>query len=729
MEALSLIDVSAEDDLLLDLASPPPPPPHPDPPRAGTGSLVGAEASDSEHPGGSPAAAGRAVDPDGVMEEQAAPERTESPKQRKAKTGVNLRKSLAWDSAFFTSEGVLDTEELAIVNSTFRKTQGSRLPGIAEEMRRSGESTTSTLESESWAMENLETELFDNVRASIQRTLGKFDKAPGVTAGSSKPSKATTNATRIAARKVVDRMPQTKIKAPVSTSQGVVGGKQRPQVTPKEPTAGRAALSGGAEAKPSSRPPRALPRVATMRSSTNTTVTSEITGKRSSTGGVVTRQAVGKPANTTASVRPGGVMKSSSISKSGAFTSAATSPFQGVSVDTKQDAKIKSATVSNKNRTAQRVPVRSSSRSDSSKTKPSRSSGNKIPARVPGDRPSPSISPSSSIDSMSSVISGASTASTVGKMSHTSESFNTQSSLSPSLRKSNDCPPTTKHRSPIVIEGQYSETAPFVDNSKATADTTNKGKSSKPSGLRRPTPKIGYFDAEKSIGQNIGVQMQIQPLKIQSPLPATPKSQPSSTETIYTTICQQESRSNAAPQEESGASRSKMVKAAPLKIALMEAEPFKVAEPEMCTQQTTPVVAEPDSEKPIDQNIGAQVQLQPMEIQCSLPATPNCQSPSNQTMNTASSFGQQESKPTAAPQEEVPLKVVQMELAPLKVADHDVCTHQSGPMVAADTAKENIPALHQNIQANVDASSLAVELLTQKLSSISLGEGAPNLAS
>jgi hypothetical protein len=29
------------------------------------------------------------------MEEQAAPERTESPKQRKVKTGVNLRKSLA----------------------------------------------------------------------------------------------------------------------------------------------------------------------------------------------------------------------------------------------------------------------------------------------------------------------------------------------------------------------------------------------------------------------------------------------------------------------------------------------------------------------------------------------------------------------------------------------------------------------------------------------------------
>jgi hypothetical protein len=47
-------------------------------------------------------------------------------------------------------------------------------------------------------------------------------------------------------------------------------------------------------------------------------------------------------------------------------------------------------------------------------------------------------------------------------------------------------------------------------------------------------------------------------------------------------------------------------------------------------------------------------------------------------------------------------------------------------VVAADTAKENVPAVHQNIKANVDASAL-VDLLTQKLSSISLG--APDLSS
>lgn len=153
MEALSLIDVSAEDDLFLGLASPPAlaQPPDREPPRAGeqtshpillpppfwelgmgdlgvegirrcplwlrisgsddgapfVGFRVGAVEAAAElgAPDDSTAAEGRTADLDGVREDQTAPELAESPKQRKAKTGVNLRKSLAWDSAFFTSEG------------------------------------------------------------------------------------------------------------------------------------------------------------------------------------------------------------------------------------------------------------------------------------------------------------------------------------------------------------------------------------------------------------------------------------------------------------------------------------------------------------------------------------------------------------------------------------------------------------------------------------------------
>ncbi|CAL5062559.1 unnamed protein product [Urochloa decumbens] len=817
MEALSLIDVSAEDDFLLDVSTPPrapAPPRHPDPTHAG--SLVDAKAA---------AAEGRAADPDGVMEEQAAPERTESPKQRKAKAGVNLRKSLAWDSAFFTSEGVLDTDELAIVNSTFRKTQGSRLPGIAEDMRKSGDSTTSTLESETWAMESLETELFDNVRASIQRSIGKPNKVPGGTSGSSKPPMA--KATRIAARKG-PQMPQTKIRAPVSTHQGIGGGKQRPQANSIGSAAARANMPIAAEAKTSSKPPRALPRVAMMRSSTSTAITSATSDKRSSTGGAGNRQAAGKTANTSTSVRPGVGTKSSAITKSGSFTSATNT--HGVSMNTRPEANTR--TTLSKNMSAQRVPVHSLPKSDISKTVPSRVSRVKIPARGHTDRASPSISPCSSVDSMSSVLSGVSIASTVGNMSHTSEG---------SLRTSNDCPPTPKIRPTSVTEG---------DNSKSAASITNQGKGFKPTGLRRPTPKIGYFDAEKSIDQNIGAQVQPQPMKIQSLLPATPKSQPpiqsmnathqqkndpsksnmvkaqplnvvqmdvesfmvaepepmkiqsmlpstpksqppiqsmnatphkkndlskSNAVTVLplnvvqmdaesykvaepevwtlqtdpevakpeagqlqsieiqcllpatsnSTSGEQESEPTAGPHYEARASKSK---AMPVKAAQLEAKPSKVAEPE--AHRTTPVMAKPEPGKSIGQKVGALVQLPLEEIQCSHPATP--------TSQASSTFCQKESKPVAAPHEISackskatkggPLKPTQMEVDPLKVAEPEACLLQPDPVVVADTPKENIPAVHKNIQANVDPSSL-VDLLTQKLSSISLGEATPDLGS
>nr|CAB3454436.1 unnamed protein product [Digitaria exilis] len=674
MEALSLIDVSAEDDLLFDLATPPPapaPPRHPDPTHGG--SLVGAEAAPHVVPAdGSPAAASRTADPDGVTEEQSAPERTESPKQRKVKKGVNLRKSLAWDSAFFTSEGVLDTEELAMANSTFRRTQGSRLPGIVEEMRKSGDST-STLDSEVWATESLDTQLFDSVRASIQKSLAKPNKVPGGPAGSSKPPKATANGPCIAARKGVDRIPQTKIRDPVSTSQGAVGGKQRPQVSSKMSAAARVKnLPGAAEAKTSSKPPRALPRVAVMRSSTNTAITPATLDKRSSTGGVVNRPAAAKAANTSASRRLGRV----TVEKSVALTSTNSS---SCGLDTRDKAKTKS-TLSNPIRTAQRVPVRSSSKPDTSRPLPPRS-GSKIPTRGHVGRASPTISPHSSVDSMSSVISGASTASTIGKMSHTSESLNT---LSPSLRKSNDCPLTPKLRPTTVKEGLSA----CADSSNASTDVTNQGKGFKPTGLRRPTPKIGYFDAEKSIEHNMGAQVQQQPMKIQCLLPATPTA---------SSIAKQESKLNAA--------------------ALEEHDP------------PLEVMAQPEADKSIDQSVDAPVPL--MEIQCLHPATPTSQASSN--------ICRQERKRIASPFEEinaskskatkaVPVEAVKVGVDPLKVAKLEACLHQADLVVATDTPKENIPTDHQNVQANVDASSL-VDLLTQKLSSISLGEATPNLAS
>ncbi|XP_037450976.1 mucin-12-like isoform X2 [Triticum dicoccoides] len=727
MDALSLIDVSGEeDDFLLDLASPPQ---HPDPPaRAAPGAAV--VGADSKRPAvGSPppppaVAGGQAVDP-----AEQAPERAQSPKKTK---GVNLRKSLAWDKAFFTSEGVLDTEELGIVNSTFRKSQGSSLlPGIAEEMRRSMESTTSSLESESFVLESLETELFDNVRASIQRTLGKPDKAPIVASGSSKTPRSAAKAPPVTVRKGVDRIPQTqsKIRPPASISNGSVGGtKQRPQVTLKEPAAARVAASKAAEAKPSSKPPRALPRVATMRAPTNTAVTSGIADKRSSTGGVVNRQAVAKSANSSASVpsRPGGGPKNNSTSKSGALSLAASPSLRSAPM---AGGKTKSPTLISKNRTAQRIPIRSSSRSDISKVDPARASRNKSH----GESASPTISPSSSVDSMSSVISGVSTASTVGRASHTSETFSTRSSsLSPSTRKSNDHPPTTLRRPVIVREGQAS--GAFADNVKSNVDTSTQGNGFKPSGLRRPTPKIGYFDAEKSVEQKAGARAQLQPTKVLfSPLATQNSWIPSTPKTIPATLTfeQEEPKSRAAAPSQTKASPS-----LPLRVAQTEVKPSKVTEHEVSQKEALPLLSPRVAQTETEPSEVAEDDISPTKASPSLPSLTVVQTEVESSKVSENEAAMHESGPlvtftasfsetTAAPCEDsspsLLLGVAKMEVEPLGVIDHEAETSkvseheahvlETGPLVAMDIAEdEGIPALNQNVQANGDISSSTVEL-------------------
>jgi len=97
---------------------------------------------------------------------------------------------LLFSILFLGAAGVLNTEELAIVNSTFKKTEVCSLPGIQEELRKSTEST-STLDSESYTLESLEGDLFENLRASIQMSFGKRDCSSGESAASCMGCKTT----------------------------------------------------------------------------------------------------------------------------------------------------------------------------------------------------------------------------------------------------------------------------------------------------------------------------------------------------------------------------------------------------------------------------------------------------------------------------------------------------------------------------------------------------------
>lgn len=91
-----------------------------------------------------------------------------------------LRKSIAWDNAFFSSDGVLDPEELSAMNNGFKGLESSLFPGIPEDlkMRRSVDSdlTFESLESDAFSLESFEGDLFEDVRASIHRSCGPLNR-------------------------------------------------------------------------------------------------------------------------------------------------------------------------------------------------------------------------------------------------------------------------------------------------------------------------------------------------------------------------------------------------------------------------------------------------------------------------------------------------------------------------------------------------------------------------
>lgn len=71
--------------------------------------------------------------------------------------------------------GVLDPEELSIVNKGFKKHE-TRLPGIQEDVWRSTESN-STIDSGSSSLSSLEIDLFEDIRASMHKLTDKSDVA------------------------------------------------------------------------------------------------------------------------------------------------------------------------------------------------------------------------------------------------------------------------------------------------------------------------------------------------------------------------------------------------------------------------------------------------------------------------------------------------------------------------------------------------------------------------
>ncbi|XVE79098.1 hypothetical protein DITRI_Ditri14bG0030300 [Diplodiscus trichospermus] len=73
-------------------------------------------------------------------------------KRKKKAGGYNLRKSLAWDRAFFTEEGVLNSTELSLISGNLGKSSGEKLLVIEEEIE--------SLSGDSQDLKALESNLF-----------------------------------------------------------------------------------------------------------------------------------------------------------------------------------------------------------------------------------------------------------------------------------------------------------------------------------------------------------------------------------------------------------------------------------------------------------------------------------------------------------------------------------------------------------------------------------------
>lgn len=433
----------------------------------------------------------------------------------------NLRKSLAWDTAFFTSDGVLDSEELSSMIAV-DKGQKQMLPGIQEEVHRSTDSI-STLESEALTLESVEADLFEDIRASIQ----KSSKAIKMAEENSKVGSGVRETKVGSASKRVDVTSQQKMK---------------PKVAPKKPNISM--QNPGKLARPVSACPQFSQSVAASGESNLSLVkrpkvkdkpipSAETVAKRASLGGNVlkmekdkTKFSTGRgapvsklPGSLRNVPRPNLSSKCSSVAYSTATTTGATFSFDS-SGSTSSVKFGKSPSNSIKRKTDARTCNPNTSRINP-KTPSGVASRNKndsgkshFPAQLmPLTKLSSSISPASSIsDRSSESVSSISNFQPISYSSRDSinKSFCKRVSIDFDAAQYVDYQNHTDDQSSVGsatdvsgLPGQY--------GLKASTDMASVPPTSKPSGLRLPSPKIGFFDGVKSAVRTPKRSMQSHP--------------------------------------------------------------------------------------------------------------------------------------------------------------------------------------------------------------------------
>ncbi|KAI3696773.1 hypothetical protein L6452_29307 [Arctium lappa] len=409
---------------------------------------------------------------------------TPEPEKTGKNAKFNLRKSLAWDSAFFTSDGVLDAEELSTMIDGGEKGVKHQLPGIEEEVYRSMESI-STLESDNLTLESLEAELFEDIRASIQ----KSNRASNLNNSSIKvySGKKDSQAKVSSSSKKVDpdsgKRPAARIKDQTSL---IPQPKMISRVKPTSTlTTKRASLS----ANPPKKDQDIVKQAHVVQKGTQTAKTTTAQGSKM-TGVIGPRRGVPKPSLNS---------KSSSLSSSTAVNKEHSRPSSSCgSSGSSSGNDVKSSTTFSRRKadpktgklTAGSIPKTPSRISIKNKAPPANS---RLSSHLVLSNLSSSISPASSISEWSSESSSSTSTTNRKSVSRAridaadsnrsldGDAFNVSAlGVHPIGRNS-------------THNGNQPGSVPLLQSGSLSRPPTVQ-----PTGLRMPSPKIGFFDGGKS---------------------------------------------------------------------------------------------------------------------------------------------------------------------------------------------------------------------------------------
>ncbi|KAE9590946.1 hypothetical protein Lalb_Chr20g0112961 [Lupinus albus] len=435
--------------------------------------------------------------------ERITPQR-ENPKKN---TKCNLRKSLAWDSAFFTSAGFLDAKELSSIIEGAEKDEKHE---TEDDVYKSCESI-STLGSDSLTLDgSVEGDLFEDIRASIQKSSKKSNLA-------SEHSKVTSGIARLQmddSSKKVGMAPRNKMKAPASKYpaprtevQGLGKMTKRNLIFPQLPQvvasrressiSRQSKVAGKSSSSPSPSSVISAKRVPIVdkHDKNEKDKAKRMIGDRASsmskasvTGG--SRGNVPKP---TLPSRSSSGLSVSAKNKSTTFTPSANNLPVGNSPFNAIKRKVGAGTLKPPSSiSAVRTPSRIASSNKIETGNPSLShlmSVNKL---------SSSISPASSVSDWSSE---SSSSTFMAKHMCNSSRTSIDSCSSRKVLSDTEADQGTNSQIPqsnSSLEGQ--ETNVFISQttSNAHGGTVLPPALEKPSGLRLPSPKIGFFDGVKS---------------------------------------------------------------------------------------------------------------------------------------------------------------------------------------------------------------------------------------